>query len=132
MAPKPKPIDPLFDPLVTLFKSVGLSQSKAIEANKNPKSAVVLQDLIEKHNLVAVGLDEKRAVLVTAFAGNLSKSVAVGDDEKSFVVANILEGKLKSVDQVSGECNTARLCRCQLAIDPCSCDKICRISYPPY
>jgi glutaminyl-tRNA synthetase len=103
MAPKPKPEDSLSDPLVLLFKSIGLPQSKAIEANKNPKSAVALKDLIEKHNLVAAKLDEKQAVLITAFAGNLSKAVAVGDVEKSFVVVNILEGQLKSVDQVSGE-----------------------------
>lgn len=107
MAPKQKStsVDPSSDPLVILFKSIGLTQSKAIEANKNPKSAALLKDLIERHNLEAVGLDEKQAVLVTAFAGNLSKAVAVGDPEKSFVVSKILEGKLKSVDQVSGERN---------------------------
>jgi glutaminyl-tRNA synthetase len=109
MAPKSAPVDPSSDPLVVLFKSIGLPQSKAVEANKNPKSALVLKDLIEKHNLNDIGLDEKRAVLITAFAGNLFKTVAAGDDERSFVVANILEGKLKSVDQVSGECGETRL-----------------------
>lgn len=97
-------MDPSSDPSVILFKSIGLSQSKAVEANKNPKSSAVLKDLIEKHNLVNVRLDEKRAVLVTALAGNLAKSVAVGDNEKSFVVSDILEGNLRTVDQVSGEC----------------------------
>ncbi|KIM91082.1 hypothetical protein PILCRDRAFT_84132 [Piloderma croceum F 1598] len=97
----PTLVDAPSEPLVILFKSIGLSQSKAIEANKNPKSATVLKELIEKHNLVAAGLDEKQAVLVTAFAGNIAKAVAVGDDEKSFVVADILKGNLKSVDQVS-------------------------------
>lgn len=107
MAPKQKstPVDPSSDPLIILFKSIGLTQSKAIEANKNPKSAALLKDLIETHNLTAVGLDEKQAVLVTAFAGNLSKTAAVGDAEKSFVLSKILEGKLKSVDQVSGKCS---------------------------
>jgi glutaminyl-tRNA synthetase len=105
MAPKP-PVEPSSDPMVILFKSMGLPKSKAVEANKNPKSAGALKDLIEKYNLVTAGLDEKRAVLVTAFAGNLSKAVTLGEDEKSFVVADILDGKLKSVDQVSGECYT--------------------------
>jgi glutaminyl-tRNA synthetase len=107
MAPKP-PIDPSSDPLVILFKSIGLPQSKAVEANKNPKSANVLKDLIEKYSLVAAGLNEKQAVLVTAFAGNVSKAAAVGDDEKGFVVANILDRKLQSVDQVSGEYSMTR------------------------
>lgn len=105
MAPKQTsaPVDSSSDPLVILFKSIGLTQPKAVEANKNPKSAALLKDLIEKHDLAAVGLDEKQAVLVTAFAGNLSKSSAVGDAEKSFVISKILECKLKSVDQVSGK-----------------------------
>jgi len=107
----PTPADASSDPLVILFKSIGLSQSKAVEANKNPKSATVLKDLVEKHNLVAAGLDEKQAVLVTAYAGNIAKAVAVGDDEKSFVIADILKGNLKSVDQVSGECSTTKLNR---------------------
>lgn len=107
----PTPVDASSDPLVILFKSIGLSQSKAVEANKNLKSALVLKDLIEKHNLVAAGLDEKQAVLVTSFAGNIAKTVAVGDNEKSFVVADILKGNLKSVDQVSGECSTTKLNR---------------------
>lgn len=90
------------DPQVELFQSIGLTQAKAKEAKKNPKSATALQDLIQKHNLTSVGLDEKQAVLVTAFAGNVSKLPEIGDDEKSFVVKYILEGKLKSVDQVAG------------------------------
>jgi glutaminyl-tRNA synthetase len=103
MAPKPS-VDPSSDPLVILFKSIGLPQSKAVEANKSAKSALVLKDLIEKYDLAATKLDEKRAVLITSFAGNLSKAIAVGDDEKSFVISDILDGKLKSVDQVSGKC----------------------------
>lgn len=91
------------DPLVDLFKSIGLTQAKANEAKKNPKSAAILKDLIEKHNLTAVGLDEKQAVLITAFAGNISKVSELGDDETSLVVKQILERRLKSVDQVLGE-----------------------------
>lgn len=101
MPPKPKP-DPISDPLVALFKSIGLPQSKAIEANKNPKVAAALRDLIDAHDLASVGLDEKRAVLVTAFAGNVVK-IELGEEEKAFVVKEILEGRVKSVDQVSGE-----------------------------
>lgn len=90
------------DPLVDLFKSIGLTQSKAVEAKKNPKAAAVLKDLIEKHNLADATLDEKQAVLITAFAGNTSKIPDIGEQEKAFVITQILDKKLKSVDQVSG------------------------------
>lgn len=104
MASKSKstPTDQSSDTLVTLFKSIGLTQPKALEASKNPKSAPILKDLIEKHNLATADLDEKQAVLVTAFAGNLSKASSIGDGEKGVVISKILERKLKTVDQVSG------------------------------
>lgn len=89
-----------------LFQSIGLSQAKAKEAGKNQKSAATLQDLIQKHNLTSLGLDERQAVLVTAFAGHVSKVSEIGDEEKGFVVKYILEGKLKSVDQVAGTSDT--------------------------
>lgn len=102
MPPKSKPAvaDPSSDPTIALFKSLGLPQSKAIEANKNPKVAGILRQLIETHNLT--GLDEKRAVLITALAGNSAK-VELGQEESDFIVKYVLDGKLKSVDQVSGE-----------------------------
>lgn len=87
---------------VHLFKSIGLPQSKAAEAAKNPKSAAILRDLIDSHNLASVGLSEKRAVLVSALAVQLSKSQNVGPDERAYIVRAILEDKLKSVDQVNG------------------------------
>lgn len=87
-------------PLVTLFKSLGLGQAKALEAAKSPKSAAILKELIEKYSLT--GLDEKTAGLVAALAGSLSKTGNVGDEERKYVLDSILEGKLKSVDQVAG------------------------------
>lgn len=102
MPPKSKPptADPSSDPTLLLFQSLGLPPSKAIEANKNPKVAATLRGLIEAHALT--GLDEKRAVLITALAGALAK-VDFGPDESGFVVQDVLDGRLKSVDQVSGE-----------------------------
>lgn len=93
--------DPTLNPLVSLFKSLGLTQAKALEAAKSPKSAAVLQDLIEKHSLVG-RTDEKQASLVVALAGQLSKSENVGEPERKYVIDKILEGDLKSVDQVTG------------------------------
>lgn len=92
------------NPLVTKFKSLGLPQAKAVEAAKSPKSAAILQDLIDNYALVNEkgGLDEKTAGLVVALSGNLSKTDSVGEAEKKYVLDKILEGKLKSVDQVLG------------------------------
>ncbi|EIM88595.1 glutamine-tRNA ligase [Stereum hirsutum FP-91666 SS1] len=86
-------------PLIDLFKSIGLTQAKAAEAAKNPKSATIFKDLIEKYALVGK-LDEKQAGLVAALAVQLSKT-NVGEEEKSYVVNAILDGRLKSVDQVN-------------------------------
>ena len=54
-------------PLVSLFKSIGLTQAKAVEAAKSAKSANALKDLIESYSLVGK-LDDKQAVLVAALA----------------------------------------------------------------
>ena len=86
--------------LVELFKKIGLTQSKAAEAAKSPKSASTLKDIIDTHNLVNKNLDEKQAVLLAALAVQGSK---LGDGERSYAVAAILDGRLKTTDQVSGE-----------------------------
>ncbi|EGO27801.1 hypothetical protein SERLADRAFT_414058 [Serpula lacrymans var. lacrymans S7.9] len=93
--------DASVDSLIPLFKSIGLTQSKAAEASKNPKSAGVLRDVIVTHGLADVGLDEKQAVLFAALAGQLIKVEGMGESERDYVVKAILEGKLKSVDQVT-------------------------------
>ncbi|KAF7967935.1 hypothetical protein HWV62_32519 [Athelia sp. TMB] len=101
MPPKPK-ADPAADPAIALFKALGLPQAKAIEANKNPKAAAALRALVAAHDLTADGgLDEKRAVLITALAGHVAKADALGAAEQAFVVGEVLDGRLKSVDQVS-------------------------------
>ena len=47
---------------IELFKSIGLTQSKAAEAAKSSKSASILKDIIEKKDLVAKKPDEKTGV----------------------------------------------------------------------
>ncbi|KAL4076149.1 glutaminyl-tRNA synthetase [Scleroderma citrinum] len=86
---------------IDLFKSIGLPQSKAAEAAKNPKSAAILRDLIDSHNLALAGLSDKQAVLVSALAVQLSKSQNIGAGERTYVVKAVLEEKLKSVDHVN-------------------------------
>jgi glutaminyl-tRNA synthetase len=83
---------------IDLFKSIGLTQAKAAEAAKSAKSAALLQGLIERHSL-AGRVDEKQAGLVAALAVQGAK---IGEDERGYVVDAIVDGRLKSTDQVNG------------------------------
>lgn len=104
MAPTKSESDPTAsDTSIPLFKSIGLSQAKAAEAAKNAKSANVLRNLIISYDLAEARLDEKQATIITALAGQLAKTESVEPDEQAFAVRAILQGKLKSVDQVNGE-----------------------------
>jgi glutaminyl-tRNA synthetase len=84
---------------IDLFKSIGLTQAKASEAAKNAKSAALFQSLIERHALAGGHIDEKQAGLVAALAVQGAK---IGEDERGYVVDAIIDGRLKSTDQVNG------------------------------
>ncbi|KAI0722233.1 glutaminyl-tRNA synthetase [Cerioporus squamosus] len=94
----PKADAPETAELIELFKKIGLTQSKAAEAAKSPKSATTLKGIIESHDLVNKNLDEKQAVLLAALAVQGSK---LGDAERSYAVSAILDGRLKTTDQVA-------------------------------
>lgn len=85
--------------LIELFKSIGLTQAKAAEAAKSPKSAAALKDIIEKKQLAGQSLDEKTSVLLASVAVASSK---LGEGEREYAVDAVLDGRLKSTDQVSG------------------------------
>lgn len=91
------------NPLVSLFKSIGLSQAKAADAVKAPKSANILKEIIESHAVVAGGLDEKKASLISTLAIVLAKANSVGSDEREYVINLIVDSMLKTVDQITGE-----------------------------
>ena len=93
---------------IELFKSIGLTQSKAAEAAKSTKSAGTLKDIIQKHGLVEKNLEEKQSVLLATLAVQGSK---LEDAERGYAVSAILDSRLKSTDQVSGESRT-RMSRC--------------------
>ncbi|KII94900.1 hypothetical protein PLICRDRAFT_128224 [Plicaturopsis crispa FD-325 SS-3] len=113
--------------LISLFKSINLTQAKAAEAAKSPKSAAVLQEIIKSHDLAAQGLDEKQAVLTAAFASQVAKIATAGDGEKGYVVDAILKGKLKSVDQVSAA--TSYIEQHSLPIDDADFDNACGVGF---
>lgn len=87
---------------VPLFKSIGLSDAKASEAAKGPKSAASLKELIEENSSVMTGLDEKKAGLAVSLAGSLSKAGVLSAEARTYLLARIVDGSLKSVDQVTG------------------------------
>lgn len=95
----PKGDSPETAELIELFKSIGLTQSKAAEAAKSAKSAVTLKDIIERHGLVQRDIEEKQAVLLASLAVQGSK---LGEAERDYAVSAILDSRLKSTDQVSG------------------------------
>lgn len=99
MAPKSDSNDASIAGLVELFKSIGLSEPKAKEATRSPKNAASLKELIERNRLAERSLDEKQASLIWTFS---SQSGKVEPAEESYVVDAVVDGKLKTVEQVSG------------------------------
>lgn len=104
MGPKPgKETPALQGPLIEQFQSFGLSQPKAAEAAKTPKSAGILKILIEdsSYGLTGKTLEEKQAVLIAALAVQLSKT-DLDLEERTYIIRAVESGRLKSVDQVTG------------------------------
>ena len=90
------------NPLVPLFQSIGLTKAKALEVIKAPKSAAILQDIVESNSSTLSNLDEKRATIDSNLAVILAKAGVVGTDERNYIVKAIADSKLKTIDQVTG------------------------------
>ncbi|KAF8165525.1 glutamine-tRNA ligase [Crassisporium funariophilum] len=119
--------NPDTDPLVALFKSIGLTQSKAVEAVKAPKSATVLKEIIESNEAVAAGLEEKHASLISTLAVALGKTEAVESNERNHVIKAILDSKLRTVDQISAAVKYAESHK--LPIDDEDFNKECGVDF---
>jgi len=116
------------DDLVPLFKSIGLSQAKAQEAAKSPRNAAALKTIIENNPMVSQNpLDEKQAGLVVTLAGALAKSSGVGHGEIQLMISKIVDGKLKTMDQISAAVKYTETHR--LPIDEADFDKYCGIGF---
>lgn len=100
MPPKFNPNDPEIVELVTLFKSFGLSETKSLEAVRNPKTAATLKEIIVDNKLTATPLEDKEAGLVSNLATQGTKLEA---EQKNYIVQAIGDGRLKSNDQLSGQ-----------------------------
>ncbi|KAI0729306.1 glutaminyl-tRNA synthetase [Fomitopsis betulina] len=120
----PKGDNPETAEIIALFKTIGLTQPKAAEAAKSPKSAAVLKEIIETNKLAEKHIEEKQAVLLASFAVQGSK---LGDREREYAVEAILDGRLKTTDQVSAA--SKYLESHALSIDGADFDKSCGVAF---
>ncbi|KIM25557.1 hypothetical protein M408DRAFT_208408 [Serendipita vermifera MAFF 305830] len=98
MPPKFDPNDPAVVELVSLFKSFGLSETKSLEAVRNPKTAATLKDIVQACNLTANPLDDKQAGLIASLATQGSK---LAEPERNYIATAVADGRLKTADQVT-------------------------------
>ena len=101
MPPKPTPTTEEIDTLTAKFETIGLNQAKAKDAAKSPKIAEPLKHLVETFKLSERSVNDKQASLLVHFAPPSSK--LAGDQERGCIVDKIIDGKLRSTDQVNGE-----------------------------
>src|ERR1700742_1651198 len=102
MPPKTKfdPNDPAVASIIAQFQSIGLTQAKATDVARNPKNATSLRELVEQNSLQDKGLDPKRGSLLTTLAVSGQQ---VDHSGRNYICNAIIDGRLKSEDQVSGE-----------------------------
>lgn len=101
MPPRPTPTAEEIDALAAKFETIGLNQAKAKDAAKSPKIAEPLKHLVETFKLSERSVNDKQASLFVYFASPGSKLSS--DQERGYIVDKIIDGKLKSTDQVNGE-----------------------------
>jgi glutaminyl-tRNA synthetase len=99
MPPKIDPNSPENTALISLFTSLGLASNSATELIRQPKSGVAFKSLIDEFQLEGKTFDEKQAgalVKLSAAGGKL------GAEKRGYVVEKIVQGDLKTPDQVVG------------------------------
>ncbi|KAF9779998.1 glutaminyl-tRNA synthetase [Thelephora terrestris] len=99
MPPKPTLTTEEIDVLAEKFETIGLNQAKAKDAAKSPKIAEPLKHLVETFKLAERSVSDKQASLLVHFAPPSSK--LSNDQERKYIVDRIIDGKLKSTDQVN-------------------------------
>lgn len=98
--PKFDKSDPEVSKLIALFQqAIGFTEAKATETCKNAKNAAALRDLIQQNNLAERSLDDKKGSLLNHLAVQGSSLENTG---RSYIVEAVLDGRLKSTDQVTG------------------------------
>lgn len=99
MPPKFDPTDPAIAELLNLFKSFGLSETKSLEAVRNPKTAATLKDIVVANDLTAKPLEDKQAGLIASLA---TQGAKIAEPERNYIAGAVADGRLKTTDQLSG------------------------------
>ncbi|KAF9651208.1 glutaminyl-tRNA synthetase [Thelephora ganbajun] len=99
MPPKLTPTTEEIDALAAKFETIGLNKAKAKDAAKSPKIAEPLKHLVEAFKLSERSVSDKQASLLVYFAPPSSKLPS--DQERGYIIDKIIDGKLKSTDQVN-------------------------------
>lgn len=97
------------DDLIPLFVKIGLSEQKAKDTAKNKKLAPTLETVINEAN-VREGCDKDVGILLYTLATAAAKAPV---EHLSFITKKIMNGDLKTTDQISGKCLIST-CGCPL------------------
>jgi glutaminyl-tRNA synthetase len=88
------------DELIPLFVKIGLSEQKAEDTAKNKKLAPTLENVIDEAKVRDSGCDKEVGILLYSLATTVTKGAT---EHIPFIVSKIMNGDLKSTDQVSGK-----------------------------
>lgn len=88
------------DDLIPLFVKIGLSEQKAKDTAKNKKLAPTLEKVIDDANVRESGCDKDVGILLYSLATTVTKGAT---EHIPFIVGKIMNGDLKTTDQVSGK-----------------------------
>lgn len=108
MPPKFNASDPETAAQISAFKSIGLSEAKALEVARAPKQAAILSSLITQpdsdlRKAHANGeLDEKKTALLLSLCVAAGNATNLNEEGRRYALGAILDGRLKSNEQVSG------------------------------
>lgn len=112
MPPKVDLKDPAVAKLVELFATISLTGSRATETLSNPKHAAAVENAITELDLSSKAIDAKASALIVAATSPKSN---LDKPKRDYLVGRILDGSLKSTDQVNGELPPAARMICSLS-----------------
>ncbi|KAK8864247.1 glutamine-tRNA ligase [Kwoniella newhampshirensis] len=98
MPPKFDPNSPESASLISLFTSLGLTSNSATELVRQPKSGVAFKALVDEYDLNGKHFDEKQAGALVKLSALGRK---LGPAEKGYIVGRVVDGGLKTPDQVA-------------------------------
>lgn len=109
MPPKFNASDPETAAQISAFKSIGLSDAKALEVARASKQATILKSLIDHpdadldlRKAYANGeLDDKKSALVLSLCVASASAAKLTEEGRKYALRAILDGRLKSNEQVS-------------------------------